>query len=402
MLTIRERCDACGGALADVFSMGSMPLANGLLTPEQRKQPSQSFPLMVAECLTCSLVQLRYVVDPKELYRDYRFYTGASDPNAGYFLRLANWIKNLTPGRRILEIGSNDGTLLTALEHRNFDVTGIDPATAQCEQARARLSHGEVICKYWDTSAAHDFKGQFEVVVACNVLGHSNDLGEFITGVRRVLRPNGLFIIEVQHLSALLGQAAFELIYHEHVSYFDESSLGSLLTRYGFNVLGSEVAEAQCGTLRMWASATGDGIDTSPSSHDWSAFRAAVINRRDAVAEHIDTMQREGRRVCFYGAPAKATQLANYWRLGTDTIEFATDTTPAKQGHYIPGALIPVVHPSRLEPNDAAIVAAWNFYPQIVHQESAFLAAGGKLINPTLRGINCEDCRVDDRLRQMA
>ncbi len=391
MLTIREHCDACGGPLDDVFSMGSMPLANGLLSEADRLQPCETFPLMVAECQVCSLAQLRFVVDPTRLYDRYPFYTGASGPNVPYFHDLARQIQVRSHGLRVLEIGSNDGTLLAAMESVGLQVAGVDPAVEQCEQARTRIHHGDVVCKYWGTSTAYDFGGLFDSVVACNVLGHSNDLQDFIAGVRRVIRTDGLFVIEVQYLSALLKQAAFELIYHEHVSYFDEVSLGGLLARNGFKVIDWEITDSQCGTLRMWANAMGGGIAPEIQPHDWRGFSAQINDRRDFVMRQIYRAQQDGRRVCFYGAPAKATQLSNYWRLGTNTIEFATDTTLAKQGRYIPGSLIPVVHPSRLECTDAAIVAAWNFYPQIATQEAAFLAAGGQLISPTLAGDHFEN-----------
>lgn len=388
MLTRRGQCASCGGSLTDVFSMGSMPLANGLLTADQLMQAGESFPLIVAECCGCSLVQLRYVVDPQKLYHDYRFYTGASTPNAGYFLQLANWLKNQTTGRRVLEIGSNDGTLLAALENRHFEVTGVDPAESQCEQARNRLTQGKVICDYWGSRAASGMRGGlFDVVVACNVLGHASDLNDFLSGVRRVIRTNGLFVIEVQYLRSLLGQSAFELIYHEHVSYFDETSLSAALALNGFKVLGWQTTDSQCGTLRMWASGMGGGTAIEATPHDWLAFRDGITERHSHLLETIATSHAEGRRVGFYGAPAKATQIANYWRLGTESIQFATDTTPAKQGCFIPGALIPVVPPSHLEPTDAAIVAAWNHWPFIARQEAAFVAAGGKLINPALTGV---------------
>ena len=386
MLTIRDNCDACGGPLDDVFSMGSMPLANGLLTAERLTQPGESFPLMVAECRRCTLAQLRYVVDPLELYRDYRFFTGASSPNAEYFETLSSWISRRTTGRRVLEIGSNDGTLLAAFEQHGFTVTGVDPAVEQCGQARLKLHHGDVHCQFWSSTTAEQFQRQFDVVVACNVLGHSNDLNDFLAGVRRVLRPSGLFVVEVQHLTALLDQAAFELIYHEHVSYFDANSLGDLLIRNGFTVLGWETTAAQCGTLRMWATLSGGGLTPAPCRHDWRTFRSRVESRRDHVLATIDQLQVEGRRICFYGAPAKATQLANFWRLGPDTIAFATDTTPAKQGCWIPGAIIPIVPRSHLEPTNAALVAAWNFFDQIVENEADWIESGGKLINPSLAG----------------
>ena len=348
---------------------------------------------MVAECRQCSLVQLRYIVDPLRLYDRYPFYTSASRPNVSYFHDLARKIRARSSGNRVLEIGSNDGTLLSAMESAGLLVTGIDPATEQCQQARSRLIRGQVLCRYWDSSAALEMRNipLFNTVVACNVLGHTNDLHGFISGVRRVIDTGGLFVIEVQCLSALLKQAAFELIYHEHVSYFDEVSLTGLLARNGFKVLACETTDSQCGTLRIWASAMGGGAVPEVQPHDWRGFSALVAERRDDVFSQIDKLQRDGRRICFYGAPAKATQLSNYWRLGTNSIAFAIDTTPAKQGRFIPGSLIPIVPPSNLEPTDAAIVAAWNFYPQIVAQESAFISAGGRLINPTLTGVHVED-----------
>lgn len=390
MIVRRDFCNACDGRLHDVFAMGAMPLANRLRAVSESCAPDQVYPLTVAECSECSLVQLRYLVDPDTLYRDYRFFTGASPPNITYFAELAGWIKDrvATGGKRVLEIGSNDGTLLQAMESKGFEVTGVDPATTQCEVAKSRLGPGSTVhCNYWSNANAYQV-GQrlFDVVVACNVLGHAVHLRDFLQGAKRVIRTDGLLVIEVQYLKSLLGQGAFELIYHEHVSYFDEHSLAALLSACGFTVLGWEVTDSQCGTLRMWANAWGGGTIPPICQHDWPAFRETIEVRRQSLMRRIQQAHQAGRRVCFYGAPAKATQLANYFRLGTDTIQFATDTTPAKQGLLIPGAMIPVVHPSELQPTDTAIVTAWNFYNQIRECESAFLASGGELICPTAEG----------------
>lgn len=391
MIIRRDVCNACFGPLRDVFAMGSMPLANRLRTVSEVCEPDQVYPLTIAECSQCSLVQLRYLVDPDTLYQGYRFFTGASAPNAKYFAELADWIKLrvATGGKRVLEIGSNDGTLLQAMESKGFEVTGVDCATTQCEVARSRLGPGATVhCNYWSNANVPQV-GQrlFDVVVACNVLGHAVELRDFLQGVKRVIRTDGLLVIEVQYLKSLLQQGAFELIYHEHVSYFDEHSLAALLSACGFKVLGWEVTDAQCGTLRMWANAWGGGSVPSVCRHDWPEFRTTIEVRRQLLMRRIEQAQHAGRRVCFYGAPAKATQLANYFRLGTDVIQFATDTTPEKQGLLIPGAMIPIVPPSELQENDTAIVTAWNFYQQIRDKETSFLSNGGALICPTPEGL---------------
>ncbi|MDB5345229.1 MAG: methyltransferase family protein [Schlesneria sp.] len=388
-MLIREMCDSCRGPLRDVFSMGSMPLANSLLKANDLASPGEAYPLVVAECTACSLVQLRYVVEPEVMYSDYRFFTGASAPNTALFRSLAKSIKRRVRGGLAIEIGSNDGTLLESLEAEGFDVVGVDPAKAHCEIARKRLVRGTAINAYWSESVAAELTGRADVVVACNVLGHSDNLNDFISGVSRALKPNGVFVVEVQYLRSLLEEAGFEMMYHEHVSYFDEWSLGALLARHGFAVEGCEVIDAQCGTLRMWASKTAASVLIEPCKHDWQKFRSDLESRRESVMSRIEDAISNRRSVCFYGAPAKATQLANYWKLGTDTIEFATDTTPAKQGLWIPGALIPIVPRHNLTPDYTAIVAAWNFYRQIVDREAEFLAAGGELICPTLKGEPC-------------
>lgn len=387
MIHTRKSCDSCGSEIDDVFSMGEMPLANGLISASELNQIDERFPLVAAQCRHCTLTQLRYIVAPEILYRDYKFFSGASSPTIEHFEQLANWLKSYIGAHRVLEIGSNDGTLLQAMESIGLDVTGIDPASDQCDHARKKLTRGIVLDQFWASDTAEDNHGSFDTVVACNVLGHSPDLKDFLTGVRKVLRPQGRLVIEVQYLRSLISEAAFEMIYHEHVSYFDETSLSHLLVNNGFQVRGWEIINVQAGTLRMWATPHHNG-GVVPSSHvDWQAFRASVRARKVAFERAVDSFQDQGRRVCFYGSPAKATQLANYWKLGADVVQFATDTTLAKQGYWIPGARIPIVHPSQLQPPDAAIVAAWNFYPQIVAKESAFLAAGGELLNPTMKAV---------------
>ena len=383
----RTTCASCGGRLETVFGMPEMPLANGLLTASEINKPCKRYPLVSAECQSCGLVQLQFVVDPTILYHSYRFFTGSSTPNTAHFGQLADWIKARTAGRRVLEIASNDGTLLTALEAIGFDVVGVDPAIDQCAMAATKLKRGRVMCKYWGDAAAREEHGRFDVVVACNVLAHVPDLSDFLGAVRRVIRTGGLFVVDVQYLKALIKAAAFDAWYHEHISSFDETSLSAVLTRAGFKVLGWEVIDAHHGTLRMWASPTGTGINIEPSTHDWPAFRAGVELRREYLGHVIHELKSEGRRVCFLGAPAKATILANYCNLTSEDIAFATDTTPAKQGLFIPGANIPIVDPSHMQPPDAAIVTAWNHWPHIAAKEAAFVAAGGMLIKPTLDGL---------------
>ncbi len=389
VMLIREMCDSCSGPLRDVFSMGSMPLANSLLKADDLASPGEAYPLVVAECTECSLVQLRYVVEPEVMYSDYRFFTGASTPNTALFRSLAQSIKQRVGSGLAIEIGSNDGTLLEAMEVEGFDVAGVDPAKTHCEIARKRLTRGTTINAYWSESVAAAFAGRADVVVACNVLGHSDNLNDFMSGVSRALKPNGIFVVEVQYLQSLLEEAGFEMMYHEHVSYFDEWSLGALLARHGFAIEDWEVIDAQCGTLRMWASKTTISMPIEFRKHDWQKFRSDLESRREYVMSRIDDAISNRRPVCFYGAPAKATQLANFWKLGTDTVELATDTTPAKQGLWIPGALIPIVPRDQLTPAYTAIVMAWNFYRQIIARESEFVAAGGELICPTLKGEPC-------------
>lgn len=220
----RTTCRACGGsALVEVLSLGEMPPANAFLRPDELGKPEPRFPLSLRLCETCGMVQLGHVVPPELLFRSYLFFTSSSRRMTEHFSALMNNAGEefVRPGGLIVEIGSNDGTGLSSIQRRDVRVLGVDPARNVSVMAAARGV--PTVSEFFTEPLAREIArvaGVAQLIVACNVLGHIDDLDDACRGVKALLSPDGAFIFEVPYLRDLVGRAEYDTIYHEHLSYF--------------------------------------------------------------------------------------------------------------------------------------------------------------------------------------
>ncbi|MGH7130136.1 MAG: methyltransferase domain-containing protein, partial [Planctomycetaceae bacterium] len=308
-----------------VLSLGAMPPANAYLTRSELERPEQCYPLDLNHCIECGMVQLAHVVPAELLYRHYSFRTGSSKRMAEHFARLMSSVTDGLPaGSLVVEIGSNDGTAL-ASAGGGLRMLGVDPATNIARIANARGVR--TICDYWSESLAADVlraSGPATVIVAANVLGHVDDLDDFLRGVRRLLllSPRGRFVFEVPYLGDLIRQTAYDTIYHEHLSYFALGPLRRLLARHRLEIRTVERFPVHGGTIRCTA-AIGDGASDVADGEDWlfdpqtfGEFRQRVRRLRSETRERLERFR--GKRIVGYGAPAKGTVLLNYCGIGAD------------------------------------------------------------------------------------
>lgn len=380
------KCRVCKNEVVIFLRLGLSPLADAFaISPDQG---TMLFPLRVAYCNQCWLIQLTNDVEDTMLYgQDYAFFSGSSPVLVDYFKDYAQWVKQRFPTeleQGVLEIACNDGTLL-----RHFDNgMGIDPAVGPTELARRNGLN--VVTAPFSVETAEEKK--FGVVIANNVIAHVRDPRNFIENVEQVLAPNGVVILEFQYLSDLIDAGDFPLFYHEHRSYFSLTSLMSLLEGSGLFVNDVVRTPMQGGSLRVVLSRTLKPALQATELWQDEAWLRQEQTYRD-FSYHVAKLRRQIHEmvsryapVTLYGASAKATTLIFACDL-INFIDYALDLTPYKIGKYLPGTDIAVINPVdescfsefRIP---IYLLGVYNYTDAVIAKEKEYLNHGGKIIVP--------------------
>ena len=398
-------CHICQSKKLHRFlSLGPIPLANSFLQPNQLGVTEPYYPLDVCFCSNCGLVQLAQVITPEILFKDYAYLTGTSEPMKAHFAKLAESIIerfSLTEGNLVLDIGSNDGTLLENFQRYGMRVLGIEPAT---NVAKLALLRGvETLDDFFDEGLARRIcldRGQPRVILGTNVLAHVADLEGFLRGVNHLLANDGVFVIEVPYLVDMLSKVEFDTIYHEHLRYFAVRPLVTLFSKFGMGIVDVEGVNVHGGSLRVYVQKFIRSLPSSgtkllsleteakvDSLETYQKFAEDVSRIKEELLSLLKALKNRGAKITGYGAPAKGNILLNYCKIGTDILDYITDTTPFKQGCYTPGMHIPIFPESHFHEflPDYALLLAWNYADEILQKEHEYRQAGGKFIVPIPR-----------------
>lgn len=394
-------CRGCGKSdLPVVLSLGSTPLANALRSASELDVPDPRYPLDVALCPACALVQLVETVDPAVLFADYAYLSSFSDTMLRHAQAYAERVlqsRALGANALVVEIGSNDGYLLRHFRQAGVAVLGIDPARAAA--AAAERVGVPTRTAFFGRDLADQLVGEgirADVIVANNVMAHVPEINDVVTGVVRLLKDDGVFVIETPYVRDLLDRLEFDTIYHEHVFYYSLTALRALLARHGLRVIDVERVSIHGGSIRVTAAARGrpnDAVfammeeEAAWRPHDPETY-AAFAARVDALRFELSGLLRErkasGRRLAAYGAAAKGTTLLSVIGVGEDVLDFAVDRNPRKQGRYMPGTKVRIYPPEHLleaMPDDVLLLT-WNFRDEIMTQQAEYRRRGGQFIVP--------------------
>jgi SAM-dependent methyltransferase len=396
-------CRSCGQpGLSVVLSLGSTPLANALLDLDELDDPEERYPLTLALCGACSLVQLAEIVPPDILFADYPYLSSWSDTMLQHSERMAAELvrrRALAPGSLVVEIGSNDGYLLQYFQRAGMNVLGIDPASAACAGASARGVPTRMA--FFDSSVAENLAREgvrANLLVANNVMAHVPDLNDVVAGVRRLLAPSGAFVLETPYVHDLLDRVEFDTIYHEHVFYYSVTALDALMTRHDLSIIDVERVPVHGGSLRVTAAAPGSVPESRSvqalleeeaawgvrSRAPYERFAHRVEALVSQLREFLLARKKSGRRLAAYGAAAKSTTLLSTLGIGAEVLDFVVDRNPRKQGRYLPGTHLPIYSPDHLMSNmpDDLLLFTWNFADEIVRQQAEYRRRGGRFIVP--------------------
>ena len=400
----RKTCRLCNSSkLVLVLELKPTPLANAFVKNPSESEHQNCFPLDVFFCENCEHVQLLDVVDPSILFKNYVYVSGTSPSFIKHFEEYASSIIDrfsLNLESVVIDIGSNDGTLLSAFQKKGMRGLGVDPALEIA--ARATNSGIETIPDFFSVDLAKMIladRGKVAVVTANNVFAHADDLRGIVDGIRILLAPNGVFVFEVSYLADIIKNNLFDTIYHEHLAYHSVKPLKKFFLEKGLQLFSVEKVASHGGSIRgMVGLANGQHISDGSVDSIIAEEEIAGLNRSetyrgfgkniDVLGQQLKTIigniKEEGKTLAGFGAPAKATTLMYNFGIGQKEIDFIVDDSPLKQGLYSPGTHIPVLPTNaiyELRP-DYVIILAWNFAKQIIEKHSSFLDGGGCFIVP--------------------
>jgi SAM-dependent methyltransferase len=396
-------CRSCESAdLRSVLSLGSTPVANALVDHDQAAAADPSYPLAIAFCAECSLVQLEYELPADRIFdEDYPYFSSFSDALCAHAAtHVENLIttRHLGPSSLVVEVASNDGYLLRNVVAAGVRALGVEPTPGPA--AAARKIGVPTVGAFFGAERARAIRaesGPADVIVANNVMAHVPDLNDFVGGFAELLTDDGLLTVENPYVRDLVEHVEFDTIYHEHYCYFSCTSVDALMARHGLHLNDVEYfAELHGGTLRwhigrrpartarceeLLAAERAAGMDTFGY---YARFADQVRTCQAELRALLDELHAAGLTVAAYGAAAKGATLLNSTGIGRDRVAFVVDRNVHKQGKSMPGCRLPIRPVEALveEQPDVVLLLAWNFATEIVAQQQAYAAAGGTFYAP--------------------
>jgi SAM-dependent methyltransferase len=401
----RNDCRLCGSTKLElVLPILPSAIGDAFVSNDQLNEVQDLYPLDTYLCLDCGHLQNLDVVDPEILFRNYTYRTSASMGLVEHFKNYAQAVVsglNIPQASLVVEIGSNDGSLLKAYKSQGMRVMGVDPAKAIA--ATATAEGVKTLPEFFTYAIAQQIlaeTGPAMLMCANNVFAHADNIADIVKGIRSLLAPDGVFVFEVSYVPDIIDNFVFDTIYHEHVSHHALIPLERFFNSLDMTLFNVERVSTKGGSIRGFAQpmSTGKRAKTKPYLHMleeenrrgivrpeiYRAFYRDIEKRKQAVLEYLDNAIAQGKTVVAYGASTTTTTLLYHFELQT-RLKFIVDDNPLKYNLYSPGAHIPVYSSDKLYASpspDIVVILAWQYAENIIKKHGKYLKEGGVFVVP--------------------
>lgn len=397
------KCRHCGTELKVVFlDLGNAPASNDYLDASQLMQSETYNPLRVFVCQECWLVQTDDYKKADDLFaRDYAYFSSTSQSWLSHAKAYCDMIESrldLSLSSFVIEVASNDGYLLKNFVAKGIPCLGVEPTDSTADAAE-KLGV-PVLREFFGVDTARELVNagrSADLVCGNNVYAHVPDINDFTAGLEIVLKPGGTVTLEFPHLMRLIESVQFDTIYHEHFSYLSLLALKRIFERANLRVLDVEEIPTHGGSLRVYGCRASDRRESSPrvelllaqeeafgltKLETYLGFQERANKIKNDFLSFLIEQKRNGKSVAAYGAAAKGNTLMNYAGLKADLIAFVCDAAPSKQGKYMPGSHIAILHPDELARHkpDWVVILPWNIATEVVETQAAVREWGGRFV----------------------
>ena len=381
-----DRCQVCDSAdLQDLLFVGYLPPVNGMPEIGTRPHEQPAYPAQLLRCGQCQLVQLGCIVDPAVLFPPtYPYTSGTTRSLRENFAELSREVAALYPLRKndlVIDVGCNDGTLLSNFSNPGTRVLGIEPTDA----GKLATERGiPTITAFFNRdSAARAVKehGKTKLVTATNVFAHIEDVHSIVDSIASMLAEDGIFVSESHYLASLIQTVQYDTIYHEHLRYYSLSSLKHLLAMHGLQIIHAKKIASHGGSIRVYAARHGkypprDTVSQLLTSETdtladerLAEFRHRVVDSKLSLHALLRDVKAKRQRVYGVGAPSRASTLINYVGLDDGILDCVLEIAGSyKIGKYMPGTVVPVLEESRLfqDQPEYALLLSWHIADELI------------------------------------
>ena len=408
----RDTCRLClSKDIECVLKLKPTPIGEAYISKENLGCEQTKYPVDLVLCKNCGHVQIADVINPKELYQKYIYKTTHSLGLVDHFERYADYVLKTVkplPGSLVVDIGSNDGSLLRSFKKRELKVVGVDPAE---DIAKSATNSGvDTLPKLFNVETAMEIKEKYgcaQIITANNAFANIDNLHEIINGVKELLAPNGIFIFETGYLLDVLQKIIFDNIYHEHLSYFSIKPAQKFFAENGLELIDIHWVQTKGGSIRCSVQLSSGSreikknvtkfieLESDLKIHDietYNAFEKNINQMQKQTFRLIQNLKSKGKKIVGYGASVTVTDILFNFNLDNDLIDFLVDDNPVRHDLYSPGFHIPVYSSEKIyefKP-DYIVVLAWQYAKPIILKHLKYLEEGGNFIvfQPQLKIIN--------------
>ena len=383
---------------APVLDLGLQPWGNHFLKKEEVGH-EPTYPLRLEYCPDCCCAQLDYTVPKEVMFSDHTYVSGTTKTLAQHFADTASlvdrtFLKDRT-NKRVLDIGSNDGTQLKQYQALGFEALGVESCQRVAEMAIA--DHVPTVIDYFNDDCVQRIGKTFDIVNASGVFFHLEELHSAARGVKRALADDGVFVVQFLYMKSIMENLAFDQLYHEHLLYYTLRTITRLLNRHGLSPFDAYLAPIHGGSMILFATHTGRRSPTprweqlvreeeeanTNAEASYLAFAKRVVTMKNEVLAFLQDRKRSGKRIFGFGAPVKGNTFLNYCGIGTQYLDCLVEKNPLRRGLYSPGMHIPILLEDELTaPPDVYFVLAWNFKREILKNNQALINKGVEFYFP--------------------